>query len=73
MRATLFTNELLMALSGRQLPPRDMSAVGDKADLRSVAPKSANDPMRTLPTSRDSAPALGRFLTPDHVTFLSQA
>ena len=24
----------LMALSGRQLPPRDMSAVGDKADLR---------------------------------------
>jgi hypothetical protein len=32
MRATLFTNELLMALSGRQLPP--MSAVGDKADLR---------------------------------------
>jgi len=34
MRATLFTNKLLMALSGRQLPPRDMSAVGDKADLR---------------------------------------
>jgi hypothetical protein len=34
MRATLFTNELLMALSGRQLPPGDMSAVGDKADLR---------------------------------------
>ena len=27
-------NELLMALSGRQLPPGDMSAVGDKADLR---------------------------------------
>jgi len=34
MRATLFTNKLLMALSGRQLPTRDMSAVGDKADLR---------------------------------------
>ena len=29
MRATLFTNKLLMALSGRQLPPRDMSAVGE--------------------------------------------
>ena len=39
----------LLALSGRQLSPREMSAMRHEADFASAAPMSQNDPK---PTSR---------------------